>query len=415
MNGNQNEKNSDAYNKPNFDDLEQILETIKNEQDIHFQARENTTGSIVLKYNDKNQVYFKERKYGISYSYQVDGKWNTDRIKTVSQLEESVNTYLSQSALFSKQQLVQPIQKLTQQVQHPPLESEVKQSSTPREQLIPEMFDYFPRTIIKDFTDVDIFERFMDKGKHVLLIGPTGSGKSTLARYYCAKNQKPYMRLSLNGGATVEDLVGLWTLKSDENLNQITVWSDGLLAQAMIHGWVIVIDEINAASADVLFKLNSVLDDERILILTEKAGEVINPHDDFRLVATCNPTELGYSGTQELNESLLDRFGGSTLYIDYNDKVERKILKKLPLSLEQVNNIQNFAEKIRNAYNQGEIMTPLSTRTLMNLGELYSEGMEDLIQYRFKQSEWDKISDNIDILLRPKETVKIDNNNQDDE
>ena len=391
-------KYADNQNKPKMSDVANIISDYQNEVD--FESKEDSSGSRSLKYDGKNQVYFYPRQYGISFSYQVSGKWKTDRLKTISSVAHSIDRYLDDNCLLV--------------VDEPkPSVNILKESDTVDvenvEHLVPEIFDYFERPVINDLSDYEIFEKLIDQSKNVLLIGPTGSGKTTLARFYCAKNKKPYMRVSLNGGATVEDLVGHWIIKSDENKNQVTVWVDGLLTQACRHGYVLVIDEINAASAEVLFKLNSLLDDERILILTEKDGEILEPHPDFRFVATCNPTELGYAGTQELNEALLDRFQGH-MYIDYNTSVERKILKKLPLSLEQVENIQNFADKIRKAYTNGEIFTPLSTRTLINLGDLYSQGLESMIQYRFKQSERDIINDNIDILLHPDATISTDDN-----
>ena len=167
----------------------------------------------------------------------------------------------------------------------------------------------------------------------------------------------------------------------------------------------------------MLFKLNSVLDDERILILTEKDGKVIDAHPDFRLVATMNPTELGYAGTQEVNESLADRFH-TQIKIDYNEKVERKILRSMNVSKDVINDIMNFTKKMRKAYAENNITTPLSTRTLMNLARKIQSGDANLIINRFRESDRSVVFDQLDILIHQTQSVDrpiYDEDDDDDE
>jgi len=259
--------------------------------------------------------------------------------------------------------------------------------------LIPEDFVYIPRNVETGNTDLEEFEDAMKQEKNVLLQGPTGSGKTSLVRKYCAKYQKPYRRLSLNGGITVEDLVGHYVLKQGDS-----PWIDGILTRAVREGWILAVDEINAASPEVLFVLNSLLDDERILILSAKDGEVIKPHSDFRLIATMNPSEQGYAGTNEMNEALMDRFH-TIMEIDYNTKVEQKILKQMGLDTEKVSSIMDFTNKIREAYAKSEIFTPWSTRSIINFAESLLQGKEKLVVNRFKLSDRDTVRDLMDTFI----------------
>lgn len=136
----------------------------------------------------------------------------------------------------------------------------------------------------------------------VLLIGESGTGKTSAIRYLANETKNGLRRVNLNGGTTADELVGR-LLINDKG----TYWVDGVLTEAMRKGEWIVLDEINAALPEVLFVLQSVLDDDGYLVLTEKDDkEIVHKHKDFRIFATCNPPE--YAGTKEMNKALLSRF-----------------------------------------------------------------------------------------------------------
>ena len=259
--------------------------------------------------------------------------------------------------------------------------------------LIPDDFIYVERPVITGNTDLQEFSDAMDSGKNVLLEGPTGSGKTSLGRKYCAVRKLPYKRISLNGGTTVEDLVGHYILKDGES-----PWIDGILTRAVREGWVIAVDEINAASPEVLFVLNPLLDDERVLILSSKDGEVLKPHPNFRIFATMNPADEGYAGTHEMNFALKDRFHVA-LYINYNDKVEKKILRQMGCESELTQNIIDFTKAIREANLKGEIIMPWSTRSVINFADLAEQGKEKLMVHKFNQADQNVVLDLMDIYI----------------
>lgn len=137
----------------------------------------------------------------------------------------------------------------------------------------------------------------------VLLIGESGTGKTSAIRHMAHEGGYGLRRVNLNGGTTADELVGRNMINEKG-----TYWIDGVLTEAMRKGEWIVLDEINAALPEVLFVLQSVLDDDGYLVLNEKDDkEIVHKHANFRLFATCNPPE--YAGTKEMNKSLLSRFG----------------------------------------------------------------------------------------------------------
>ena len=376
------------------------IKDIKTDNKVSIKEPDNQ-GRRVIYIKGKPYGKLSERKYGISWQRYENKKWQTDKIISIEDFEEKVHNILG-IKYKRKQKTIEECNKENKISENEAtLEVEIKQQKTEIEinenYMIPKEFLYYPRSIEIGITDYEAFEKAMDDNKNVLLIGPTGSGKTTMVRYYCAKYKKPYARVSLNGGATVEDLVGHYILKTNGHGTK-TEWIDGILTQAVRYGWIIAIDEINAAPAEILFILNSLLDDERILILSSKDGEIVRPHPDFRVIATCNPTEQGYAGTNEINEALLDRFH-RTFYIDYDVSIEKKILKKMGLQNEETNNIIEFTKKVRKSYTEGEIITPFSTRSVMNLAELMRTNQAKLIINRFRSNERLIISDLLDIFI----------------
>jgi cobaltochelatase CobS len=135
-----------------------------------------------------------------------------------------------------------------------------------------------------------------------LLIGESGTGKTSAIRFLANQTKNGLRRVNLNGGTTADELVGR-LLINDKG----TYWVDGVLTEAMRTGDWIVLDEINAALPEVLFVLQSIMDDDGYLVLTEKDDkEIVYKHKNFRIFATCNPPE--YAGTKEMNKALLSRF-----------------------------------------------------------------------------------------------------------
>ncbi len=92
--------------------------------------------------------------------------------------------------------------------------------------------------------------------------------------------------------------------------NRLFEWQDGPLLIAIKNGDDFLIDEISLADDSVLERLNSLLESERTILITENnssgAIDALHAHKAFRICATMNPS--GDFGKKELSPALRNRF-----------------------------------------------------------------------------------------------------------
>lgn len=148
---------------------------------------------------------------------------------------------------------------------------------------------------------IEILEKAHKTGLFVLIIGPKGTGKTTLVRKFAFGMKKDLDSVNFSLRTRESHLVGSRTLDKGE-----ISFVEGVLVKSMRSGTILYLDELNAAEADVLLRLDEALDDRRQLVLKEAEGQIIKAADDWFVMATINP--LSHVGTKELPPQLLSRF-----------------------------------------------------------------------------------------------------------
>ena len=219
----------------------------------------------------------------------------------------------------------------------------------------------------------------IEHNERVFLCGPSGTGKSSLVRQISALVRRPLRRVSLHGETSVSDFVGHWTINQDKQ----TVFAKGILPQAMLEGYILQLDEVDAMQPEIGFVLQQVLEPDGHLLLTD-IGEDIAPHPDFRLVATANTlgfgsdSELYASGTHTLNFSWIDRWD-VVVYFDYlpaGEEVSLLHSRHASLAKGLLKQIVKAARDLRKAHATENLTTDITTRRLLALCTRLARGNE---------------------------------------
>ncbi len=139
-----------------------------------------------------------------------------------------------------------------------------------------------------------------------LLEGETSTAKTSSILYLAHLLGQPVLRMNLNGQTDTSELVGRFVPHEKGKGWQ---WKDGVVVEAMKHGYWLILDELNLAHPEVLERLNPVLERYPSLVLSEKDGSVLrnaDVHPDFRVFATMNPAL--YAGRSPVSPAMRDRF-----------------------------------------------------------------------------------------------------------
>ena len=215
-----------------------------------------------------------------------------------------------------------------------------------------------------------ILEKAHEQGIFVLVIGPKGTGKTTLVREFAKKKSVKLESINFSLRTRESHLVGSKSL-TEGNIQ----FDEGILIKSMKEGNMLYLDEINAAEADVLLRLDEALDDRRQVVLKESGGEIVTANKSWFVIATINP--LNHVGTKELPPQLLSRFP-IRLRMDYPpEEKELEIVKKHVLEADD-GTLQRgikLANTLRQAASVEELYYSPSLRETIAYAKLIDGGM----------------------------------------
>ena len=274
---------------------------------------------------------------------------------------------------------------------------------------IPEKYkDYVPFGFFKDLNRIIKSKQYYP----VFVTGLSGNGKTLMVEQVCAELGRELIRINISVETDESDLLGGPTLVNGNVVNR-----DGPVLLAMKRGAVLLIDEVDRGSSKLMC-LQGILEGKPYY--NKKTGEVVHPKSGFNVVATANTkgrgSDEGRYLAQILDDAFLERFP-ITVEQEYPDvKTEKKILTPLIKDKDFVDNLVQWADVVRQSYDQGATDEIISTRRLVHIAkayEIFGDKMKaiQLCVNRFDDETKIAFLDlysKLDVSVQPEETLSTE-------
>jgi cobaltochelatase CobS len=223
--------------------------------------------------------------------------------------------------------------------------------------------DYVPFGFYKDLNNIVKSRQYYP----VFITGLSGNGKTLMVEQICAELNRECIRVNISIETDESDLLGGPTLVNGNVVNR-----DGPVLTAMKRGAILLIDEVDRGS-NKLMCLQGILEGKPYY--NKKSGEMVYPAQGFNVIATANTkgrgSEEGRYLSQILDDAFLERFP-ITVEQEYPDaKTEKKILTPLIPDSEFVENLCQWADVVRQSFDQGATDEIISTRRLVHIAKAY--------------------------------------------
>ena len=238
--------------------------------------------------------------------------------------------------------------------------------------LVPSIMQYFK-------FDIDALADLLwarEKNKNAWLVGHTGTGKSTLVEQVCAYTRTMFQRVNFDSDITRLEFVGKVDVTTDDDGNQVTTFTDGILPTAMQLPCVLMLDEADAIRGDIAYVLQPVLEGKSLRLL-EDAGRMVHPHPEFTIVATANTAGSGdttgmYSAAVKMQSAAAMNRYNVFINVDYmavDDEMQviKSIVPTLSKTIEQ--KLGSFITYYRSALRIGEVTKPISPRNTITIAQ----------------------------------------------
>jgi len=161
----------------------------------------------------------------------------------------------------------------------------------------------------------------------ILMIGPAGCGKSHLAEQIAKALGLRFGSISCSAGMSEGQITGRLIPTGDGGRFE---YRRSQFVEFYEEGGVFLLDEIDAADANVLLVINQALANGHLPVPNRVTNPQATRHPDFVLIAAANTFGNGanrmYVGRNQLDESTLDRFRIGQVVMDYDQLLEESLL-----------------------------------------------------------------------------------------
>ncbi len=171
------------------------------------------------------------------------------------------------------------------------------------------------------------YKRIVDdiyRGSNVFLVGGAGTGKTFLAKKIATDmfGRKTYT-INCSQWTSPVEIIGGQTIEGYQEGKLIRAWNEGA---------ILILDEMPKLDPNTAGLLNDALSeaqkpDPRQSIIENARGEKFERNPNFGCIATGNvypnTTSIAYGANNKQDLSLLDRFAGSTYWIEADPTIEK--------------------------------------------------------------------------------------------
>gem|GEM_PF-1469186 len=232
-----------------------------------------------------------------------------------------------------------------------------------------------------DPIDLRVLLAWLHAGVDVILIGPKGTGKTSLGYALCRTLgwQEP-CKVDVAVIKKTADLFGVEAAAQGSTHFVRSALHDYLerahvaLRDGLDTQFLLLFDEINTVHAASTSGLHGFFDFTRQVTITTTSGpKTVRIPPNVHALGTMN---VGYAGTFELSQALLDRFEVLRVGAMPRDLEARKLVKDTGISEGVAGGIVDTARALRDAANGNQVSFAPSYRTCLAVARLITAGIE---------------------------------------
>jgi len=210
------------------------------------------------------------------------------------------------------------------------------------------------------------FKKLVDlaqQRKNILMVGPSGCGKTHIAGVIAEALDMDYAAQSCSAGVSESIFTG-WLLPTGDNGKFGYVMSE--FVRIYENGGIFLLDEFDNTDANLGVFLNMAIAQDHFFLPQRFGNTKVKKHKDFICVAAANTFGHGadsmYAGRTKLDAATLDRFKVGTVYMTYDEDVERHVVKQ--------DQVLNWGWKLRKIIDKHRLQKVLSTRVMIDASDM---------------------------------------------
>jgi MoxR-like ATPase len=227
-----------------------------------------------------------------------------------------------------------------------------------------------------------LLDSLVDRGVPVLLIGPSGCGKSEAVERLFIQRKQQLEIVSCTPAMSADDFEGTINVHGGE-----TVFTPSACAEAVRHGYGLLLDEIDAAPAEACYSLYRALDGKDMRIARQGYEGRVPLNENFRAVGTQNTEGRGddrgiHHGRSFQDEAFLDRWT-NYIRVDYLpfDTEVLVLCKRTGIPKKKAKVVVKAATEFRRAFATDQIMLCVTMRRTLAVASNIAAGLTPAVAW----------------------------------